>query len=110
MAFASATYSLVENSEQPVDGQAMALVELSHTATEHQLYAAMLAEISSVGTRVASFSTRRLMSLTGVNAYSSVRRGLAAGGGHRLLPVGIERLGVHGAFQLRATGRNVTQD
>ncbi len=77
MAFASATYSLVEDSEQPVDGQAMALVELSHTAIEHQLYAAMLAEISSVGTRVASFSTRRLMSLTGVNAYSSVRRGLA---------------------------------
>ena len=37
----------------------------------------MLAEISTVGTRVASFSTRRLMSLTGVNAYSSVRRGLA---------------------------------
>jgi len=77
MAFASATYSLVENSEQPVDGQAMALVELSHTTTEHQLYAAMLAEISMVGTRIASFSTRRLMSLTGVNAYSSVRRGLA---------------------------------
>src|SRR5262249_7661436 len=36
----------------------------------------MLAEISSVGTRVASFSMRHLMSLTGINAYSSVRRAL----------------------------------
>src|SRR5437867_2423607 len=77
MAFASATYSLVENSEQPVDGQAMALLQLCHTASGHELYSAMLAEISTVGTRIAAFSTRRLMSLTGVNAYSSVRRGLA---------------------------------
>jgi DNA-binding CsgD family transcriptional regulator len=76
MAVASATYSLVENSEQTVTGQAMALVALSHTAVEHQLYSAMLAEISTVGTRVASFTTRRLMTLTGINGYSSVRRGL----------------------------------
>jgi DNA-binding CsgD family transcriptional regulator len=76
MAVASATYSLVENSEQTVTGQAMALVALSHTNVEHQLYSAMLAEISTVGTRVASFTTRRLMTLTGINGYSSVRRGL----------------------------------
>jgi DNA-binding CsgD family transcriptional regulator len=76
MAVASATYSLVENSEQAVTGQAMALVALSHTNVEHQLYSAMLAEISIVGTRVASFTTRRLMTLTGINGYSSVRRGL----------------------------------
>ena len=76
MAVASATYSLVENSEQTVTGQAMALVALSHTTVEHQLYSAMLAEISTVGTRVASFTTRRLMTLTGINGYSSVRRGL----------------------------------
>jgi DNA-binding CsgD family transcriptional regulator len=76
MAVASATYSLVENSEQTTNGQAMALVALSHTTVEHQLYSAMLAEISTVGTRVASFTTRRLMTLTGINGYSSVRRGL----------------------------------
>lgn len=77
MAVASATYPLVENSEQASAGQTMALVALSHTAVEHRLYSAMLAEISTVGTRVASFTTRRLMSLTGINGYSSVRRGLA---------------------------------
>jgi DNA-binding CsgD family transcriptional regulator len=77
MAFASATYPLVEDSEQTLNGQATALVALSHTAVEHRLYSAMLAEISTVGTRVASFTTRRLMSLTGINGYSSVRRGLA---------------------------------
>ena len=77
MAVASATYPLVENLEQALNGQTMALVALSHTAVEHRLYSAMLAEISIVGTRVASFTTRRLMSLTGINGYSSVRRGLA---------------------------------
>ena len=77
MAVASATYPLVEDSEQTLNGQTMALVALSHTAVEHRLYSAMLTEISIVGTRVASFTTRRLMSLTGINGYSSVRRGLA---------------------------------
>src|SRR5712691_5559846 len=76
MAVAPATYSLVENSEQTGNGQAMALVALSHTTVEHQLYSAMLAEISSVGTRVASFTTRRLMTLAGISGYSTVRRGL----------------------------------
>ena len=54
----------------------MALVALSHTIVEHQLYSAMLAEIATVGTRVASITTRRLMSLTGINGYSTVRRGV----------------------------------
>ena len=54
----------------------MALVSLSHTATEQQLYAAMLAEIAAVGTRVATFTTRRLMKLTGIQGYSTVRRGV----------------------------------
>ena len=76
MGVASATYSLVEDFEQPQNGEAMTLLALSHTPAEHQLYTAMHAEISRVGTRVASFTTRRLMSLTGINAYSSVRRGL----------------------------------
>jgi DNA-binding CsgD family transcriptional regulator len=54
----------------------MALVALSHTATEQQIYAAMLAEIAAVGTRVASFTVRRLMALTGISGYSTVRRGV----------------------------------
>ena len=75
-AVAPATYSLGENPEHSLAGQAMALVALSHTVVEHQLYSAMLAEIASVGTRVASITTRRLMSLTGINGYSTVRRGV----------------------------------
>jgi DNA-binding CsgD family transcriptional regulator len=75
-AFAPATYSLGENPEHSLAEQAMALVTLSHTVTEHQLYSAMLAEIATVGTRVAAITTRRLMSLTGINGYSTVRRGV----------------------------------
>ena len=75
-AVAPATYSFGENPEHATTSQAMALVALSHTTVEHQLYSAMLTEIATVGTRVASFTTRRLMSLTGINGYSSVRRGL----------------------------------
>ncbi|HJZ82824.1 MAG TPA: helix-turn-helix transcriptional regulator [Pyrinomonadaceae bacterium] len=74
-AVAPATYSLEGNSEQ-VSEHAMALVALSHTTTEQQIYAAMLAEIAAVGTRVASFTMRRLMSLTGIAGYSTVRRGV----------------------------------
>jgi len=73
-AVAPATYSFEGNSEQQVADQAMALVALSHTATEQQLYAAMLGEILAVGTRVASFTVRRLMELTGISGYSTVRR------------------------------------
>ena len=75
-AVAPATYSFGENSEHPTAEQAMALVALSHTVIEHQLYSAMLTEISLVGTRVASFTTRRLMTLTGIAGYSTVRRGV----------------------------------
>lgn len=79
-AFAPATYSFGENPEHPSEllaaEQAMALVALSHTIIEHQLYSAMLAEIATVGTCVASLTTRRLMSLTGINGYSTVRRGV----------------------------------
>ncbi|MEO8436633.1 MAG: helix-turn-helix transcriptional regulator [Pyrinomonadaceae bacterium] len=56
--------------------QTMALLALSHTVVEHRLYSAMLAEMLAVGTRVGSFSTRRLMKLTGINGYSTIRRGL----------------------------------
>ena len=41
---APATYSFGENSEHPETEQAMAMVALSHTVIEQQLYSAMLAE------------------------------------------------------------------
>src|SRR6266550_3999789 len=91
-AVALATYSLGEDQEQPMAQQAMALVALSHTVVEHRLYSIMLAEISRVGTRVASFTTRRLMGMTGINGYSTVRRGLT-GLGNKL---SIERQKVAG--------------
>jgi DNA-binding CsgD family transcriptional regulator len=74
-AVAPATYPFGGNSEH-ADEHAIELVALSHTTSEQQVYAAMLAEIAAVGTRVASFTTRRLMSLTGIAGYSTVRRSL----------------------------------
>ena len=74
-AVAPATYPFDVNSEH-VGEHAMALVALSHSTSEQQIYAAMLAEIAAVGTRVASFTTRRLMGLTGITGYSTVRRGV----------------------------------
>jgi DNA-binding CsgD family transcriptional regulator len=76
-AVALATYSFGEDREHPTPEQAMDLVALSHTVIEHQLYSTMLSEISTVGTRVATFTTRRLMTLTGIAGYSTVRRGVA---------------------------------
>lgn len=75
-AVAPATYPFGGDSEH-ADEHAMALVALSHTGAEQQVYAAMLTEIAAVGTRVASFTTRRLMSLTGIAGYSTVRRSLS---------------------------------
>ena len=72
-AIAPATYPFDGNSEHLAE-HATALVAFSHTAAEQQVYAAMLAQIAAVGTRVASFTTRRLMSLTGISGYSTVRR------------------------------------
>lgn len=57
--------------------QVMALLALSHTPVEHRLYSAMLAETSVMQTRVGAFSTSRLMNLTKLNGYSTVRRGLS---------------------------------
>jgi DNA-binding CsgD family transcriptional regulator len=56
---------------------AMALLKLSHTPVEHDLYMAMLKETHAANTNVGAFSIRRLMSLTGLNSYSTIRRGRA---------------------------------
>jgi DNA-binding CsgD family transcriptional regulator len=54
----------------------MALLALTHTRAEHGLYEAMLAETRSTESRAAAFSIRRLMELTGLTSYSTVRRTL----------------------------------
>jgi DNA-binding CsgD family transcriptional regulator len=57
--------------------RAMALLALSHTPLEHQLYWAMLNEVTATQTRVGAFSARVLMMLTGLNSFSAIRRARA---------------------------------
>jgi DNA-binding CsgD family transcriptional regulator len=71
------TYSFGEHLEQSDDGQALALLALSHTPVEHQLYQAMRRETVAVGTRIGAFNSRRLMLLTGIKGYGTIRRALA---------------------------------
>lgn len=59
------------------DGQSMALLALSHTPLEHQLYWAMFKEVTETNTRIGDFSARILMMLTGLNSFSAVRRARA---------------------------------
>lgn len=78
----------------------MALLALSHTVIEHQLYSTMLNETFAVGTRVGAFSVRRLMMLTGLNGYNTVRRGLTG----LCRKLSIERQRVAGANGLQNPG------
>jgi DNA-binding CsgD family transcriptional regulator len=55
----------------------MSLLALSHSHTEHHLYEAMLAETRIAGCRATQFTVRRLMELTGLTSYSTVRRALS---------------------------------
>jgi DNA-binding CsgD family transcriptional regulator len=70
------TYPLGGPRATPKDEEMMALLALTHTRAEHGLYEAMLAETSSKESRAAEFSIRRLMELTGLMSYSTVRRTL----------------------------------
>lgn len=70
------TYPLGKSHSSPKDERMMGLLALSHTPIEHQLYQAMLAETQSDGHRAGAFSLRRLMELTGLTSYSTVRRAL----------------------------------
>ena len=63
--------------EHPKAEQLMALLALSHTPIEHRLYLAMHSETIKAGKRGGAFSTRRLMFLTGLQGYSTVRRALS---------------------------------
>lgn len=71
----SKNYPLGEKSDLPQNGHALALVALSHTPVEHRLYSAMLAA-PEIDSERNSFTVRHLMSLTGIQSLSTLRRGL----------------------------------
>ena len=70
------TYPLGEKNERLTDGPARALVALSHSAVERQLYTSMLRALEEVNNGGQVFSVRSLMALTGIQSLSTVRRGL----------------------------------
>lgn len=53
----------------------MALLALSHTWIEHQLYCVMHAETVAARKQLGTFGVRRLLSLSGLRSHGSVRRG-----------------------------------
>jgi DNA-binding CsgD family transcriptional regulator len=55
----------------------MALLTLSHTPLEHQLYRAMLAEVMRAERSCCAFSVRGLTELSGINSSSTIRRTLS---------------------------------
>jgi len=68
---------LFDGAKDTADGRhEMALLAFSHTPIEHQLYDRMRAATLAAGTRIGVFSARHLMILTGLNCYSTIRRGL----------------------------------
>jgi DNA-binding CsgD family transcriptional regulator len=56
-------------------GDRMALLALSHTPVEHRLYEVMHGETINVQRNSGSFSVRRLLGLSGLRSYGSVKRG-----------------------------------
>lgn len=54
----------------------MALLALSHTPLEDQLYRAMLTEVMRAERKGGAFSIRGLSRLTGINSSSTIRRAL----------------------------------
>jgi DNA-binding CsgD family transcriptional regulator len=63
--------------EQPKVANGMALLALSHTPIEHSLYAAMHTETTAARQCSGTFSIRRLLGLSGLRSYGSVKRGCA---------------------------------
>lgn len=72
----SKTYPLGQNLEDRMVGTARALVALSHTPLERQLYEAMLLAADRLATQPASFTVRRLTEETDITSLSTIRRGL----------------------------------
>jgi DNA-binding CsgD family transcriptional regulator len=72
----SETYPLGEKNERANDGPARALVALSHSPVERQLYASMLLAADGMNNGGQLFTVRSLMELSGIQSLSTVRRGL----------------------------------
>jgi DNA-binding CsgD family transcriptional regulator len=72
----SETYPLGEKNERANDGPARALVALSHSPVERQLYASMLLARDGDSNGGHLFTVRSLMELSGIQSLSTVRRGL----------------------------------
>jgi DNA-binding CsgD family transcriptional regulator len=72
-----AIYPFSESAVPAKEGEEMALLALSHSKIEHQLYELMLAETRNAKTTVGDFSVRHLMIQTGLHSYSSIRRARA---------------------------------
>ncbi len=60
--------------DHPKVGQGMALLALSHSLIEHRLYLAMHSETLALQKTTGTFSVRRLLGLSGLRSYGSVRR------------------------------------
>jgi DNA-binding CsgD family transcriptional regulator len=56
--------------------KALALLTLSHTQVEHRLYTTMLREVELTGSDCQSLSIQRLMSMSPLYSYSTIRRGI----------------------------------
>jgi DNA-binding CsgD family transcriptional regulator len=69
----SVTLDIVLN--HPKVAQRMALLALSHTQIEHRLYEVMHTETVAARRGVGRFSIRRLLALSGLRSYGSVKRG-----------------------------------
>ena len=63
--------------DHPKVSDGMALLALSHTPIEHRLYEVMHTETIGLQRNSGSFSIRRLLGLSGLRSYGSVKRGCA---------------------------------
>jgi DNA-binding CsgD family transcriptional regulator len=70
-------YPLGQFSGPSSEDYLLALLTLSHSPVEDQLYRAMLAEVSGAEVSSGAFSIRTLSRLTGINSFSTIRRALS---------------------------------
>lgn len=91
--------------EHPKVAPLMALLAFSHTAIEHRVYEAMHSETLAMSQAEGSFSTRRLLGLSGLRSYGSVRRACSG----LVQKLSIEKIG-HDGFQRSALYRVFSPD
>jgi DNA-binding CsgD family transcriptional regulator len=70
-------YSLGQVSGTSPEDYLMALLALSHSPVEDQLYRAMLAKVAATEASSGAFTHRTLAELTGINSFSTIRRALS---------------------------------